>query len=440
MKKSLTLMLAAISAVFFACSDDSSSDNGTGGGSVTVELSGSIVVDTLNKTIITLVQEFEDECVNKGAGVYNWESVDHGLDSSYSKYEFIGDTLVVYDCEYVDDDGDFRYCDDEGQMMVGGKAGKLDGTWKTILCMYDTEDSESTCFTPCSEVSGGKLSEEEMEKMSEEMEKAYAKDPEKASKMYENMIDRMTCLDNMEMQKRGLDEGTVKISGNEISTKSTQYYDLDVLFDDFMNSEFMSKFYRSLANEDPYVPDYSYLIEEDSSDVEEYKESANVEVLKQTKSSVTFKVAGQTVSVDVDEYDISLDLFELSMSVSVNGKSCQLQVEEGEVTEGLCKSENGEFFKKSTIEDASGNKITIVSKYEKSNEDEYENCTESLMDSLYAAIRKNNSSSSGDDDYETSYDPAESFSKKAMSDRELAKKKFLKISRKFSRMLKKLAK
>ena len=62
------------------------------------------------------------------------------------------------------------------------------------------------------------------------------------------------------------------------------------------------------------------------------------------------------------------------------------------------------------------------------------------MDSLYAAIRKNNSSSSGDDDYETSYDPAESFSKKVVSDRELAKKKFLKISRKFSRMLKKLAK
>ena len=33
----------------------------------------------------------------------------------------------MYDCEYMDEDGDFRECDDEGQMMVGGKAGKLDG-------------------------------------------------------------------------------------------------------------------------------------------------------------------------------------------------------------------------------------------------------------------------------------------------------------------------
>lgn len=483
MKKSLTLMLAATSAFFFACGDDSSSDNGVGGGSgsITVETSGTITVDAENKTAIVAIEESEDVCVNEGAGVYNWKNVNFGLDSSFSKYEFVGDTLVMFDCEYMDDEGDFRECDEEGQMMVGGKAGKLDGTWKAIPCMYDSDDSETVCFKPCSEVPGGKLSDEEMDKIYEELEKMYKEDPEKASKKYESMMDRMTCLDKEQMQKVGINEGTVKISGDKITAKVTHYYDLGEDFDDFMNSEFMSRFYRNLADGYPEVPAYYHLTEEDSSDVEEYKESANVEEVKQTKSSVSFKVAGQAVSVNVNKYEYSLDKFELSMAITVNGKTCQLQVEEGDVTKGQCKAENGEFFEKRTTDDASGNEITYVSGYEKSNENEYEKCTDGLMDSLSAAISKSSRNSNKDDDdcdyvesayqrcqmmdledaynagcsdiadaytyclmdsYPTTnetYDPAESFSKKVVSDREQAKKKFLKVSRKFSRMLKKLA-
>ena len=483
MKKSLTLMLAATSAFFFACGDDSSSDNGVGGGSgsVTVEATGTITVDTTNKTVIVAMEESEDVCVNEGTGVYNWKNVDLGLDSSFSKYEFVGDTLVMYDCEYMDEDGDFRECDEDGQMMVGGKAGKLDGTWSAIPCMYDSEDSETVCFKPCSEVPGGKLSDEEIDKMYEELERMYDEDPEKASKKYDSMIDRMTCLDEEQMQRKGFNEGSTKISGDKITATVTYHYDLGLDFDDFMNSEFMSRFYSRLANGNPSVPDYYLLTEEDSSDVEEYKESANVEVVKQTKNSVTFKVAGQTVSVNVDKYDISYDMFEFSMAITVNGTTCQLQIEEGDVTQGQCKAENGEFFKKRTTDDASGKKITYVSGYEKSNEDEYEDCTDDLMDSLYAAISKKKHSSTDDDDcdyvasayqrcqmmdledaYEAGcsdiadsytyclmdsysstdrmdYDPVASFSKKAVSDREQAKKKFLKISRKFSRTLKKLA-
>ena len=64
MKKSLTLMLAVTSAFFFACSDDSSSDSGTNGGSVTIEVSGTISVDQENKAVVVAISNAEDVCVN----------------------------------------------------------------------------------------------------------------------------------------------------------------------------------------------------------------------------------------------------------------------------------------------------------------------------------------------------------------------------------------
>lgn len=57
MKKSLTLMLAVTSAFFFACSDDSSSDSGTNGGSVTIEVSGTISVDQENKAVVVAISK-----------------------------------------------------------------------------------------------------------------------------------------------------------------------------------------------------------------------------------------------------------------------------------------------------------------------------------------------------------------------------------------------
>ncbi len=455
MKKSLTLMLAATSAFFFACGDDGSSDNGTGSGSVTVEESGTIIVDTLKKTTIVVTEESEDACVNEGAGVYTWKTVDMGLDSSFSKYEFVGDTLVMYDCDYMDGEGDLGGCENAGQMMVGGDAPKLDGTWKAIFCMYDSEESETHCFKRCEDIPGGRLTEKE----------AAALNPQELDS---SLIDRMNCLTQMELTQYGLDEETVKISGNSISAKVTLYYD-DEEFDDYMNSMFMTSLYRSLTNGRAVIPSPDLLTVEDSSGVAEYLSLSNIEVTKQNKNSVTFKIADQTVSVSVDEYNLS-ERFEFAMTISVNGKSCALQEEEGEVSKRECNVEYEKFLEMSPYKDASGNEFVIAYEYEKSNEDEFEECSEALMDSLYASIMKNEGGSMGDDNcgniiqeyyvctaagsisncnysgYQECLaaltdenEMVSSFPKKAVSSREQAKKKFLKVSRKFARMIKKLA-
>ncbi len=49
------------------------------------------------------------------------------------KYEFIKDTLVVYECENYQYYG-FSYCDDYADMFVGGKAGTIFGTWTNTGC------------------------------------------------------------------------------------------------------------------------------------------------------------------------------------------------------------------------------------------------------------------------------------------------------------------
>ena len=478
MKKSLTLMLAVTSAFFFACSDDSSSDSGTNGGSVTIEVSGTISVDQENKAVVVAVSNAEDVCVNEN-NTYAWKNVDFGVDSSFAKYLFLGDTLVIIDCDEIGKDGEPRYCDDEGQMFVGGKADDLNGTWKSVYCMYDTDDETSQCFKACKDVPGGKLTEEEMAKMYEDMFSSMSElDMDAEPEVDQKMMDRMTCLDDNDLRK--FPESIMKISGNSITSKVTYSYGDDDNFDDYMNSRFMSKFYKNLAKGDPSIPDTYYLTEEDSSGVEQYIKSAGIEVTKQTKNSVTFKFADQTFSVDVKKFNNSVDGREFSMSVSFNSMSCDLEAEEGEVTKSTCKAEYGEFFDKETVKDAAGNKITVAYEYEKSNEKDFDRCTDKMVDSVYAAIKGKGGSSDNPlcDSYKDSYDACVStlgegeicdeyqtyyescleggeystplyddtydesdweLYKKASSSAELAKKKFLKNARKIARKLEKFA-
>ena len=476
MKKGLYLMLAATSAFFFACSDSSSSsDNGTD--SVTIEVSGTITVDAEKQSLVISVENKEDVCVNEN-NAYTWKNVDFGTDTSYAKYLFVGDTLVIIDCEEMNSKGDMKYCDDAGQMLVGGKAGDINGTWKSVLCSYDVEDSVSSCFKSCDEV-GGKLTEEEIEKMYEEMfdQMSELSDDDDEPAMDPKLMERMTCLDADDMKR--YHESVLKISGSSFSSKVTYSYGDNDKFDDYMNSRFMSKLYKSLANGNPSIPSASYLTEEDSSGVETLIKSAKIEVTKQTKTSVSFKFADQTFSVSVNKLNRTATGSEFNMVITANSKSCELDSEEGEVTKSTCKAEYGEFFDKDTEKDAAGNKITVVYDYEKSNSRDFERCAEAMMDSVYAALKgKGGSSLDGDcselsesytrcimmnyeeadasgcsdiaDEYADcvmgSYsgsvsedDEWESLFKKANSSAELAKKKFLKTSRKFAREMKKFA-
>lgn len=466
MKKSLTLMLAVTSAFFFACSDDSSSDSGN---SEVIEQSGTLIVDEEKQTATAISQLTEEMCVRDEVTLeYAWKSVDFGTDSNFMKYEFVGDTLVVFDY----DDWDEEYSTN-GQMYVGGKAGKLDGTWKSTYCSYSSEKKASTCYKPCSEVKAPKeLTEEEimemMKDMTEEEMEAFAEE-------YTDAMMDSFCLDEEELED--YPDVTIKISGTSIKT-TIKFNRTEEDFDDFTNSKFMTSFIGNLISGDGDVPGFSKLFKEDSSGMEKiaktYK-AYQVEVSNQSKKNITFKFADQTLSVNFKTVNKSGENRELALDVSSGGKTCSLSEESGDVTKSTCKSEYGEYFDIDRVEGADGVKISVADEYEKSNESGFEDCVEDMMDSLFATIKGKGSSSdddecdriiqeyyacsasgsinsncdfvayqecvaaaTDDDTYDVSSPDWELY-KKATSSAELAKKKFLKNARKIARKLEKFA-
>lgn len=61
---------------------------------------------------------------------------DENVDTVWFRYKFVGDTLI-----YINE----RYTRDEGEIMVGGHAGSIFGTWKTLKERCDYEDGEISC-------------------------------------------------------------------------------------------------------------------------------------------------------------------------------------------------------------------------------------------------------------------------------------------------------
>jgi hypothetical protein len=99
---------------------------------------GTYTVDEANNLLMVAIDDpTEKACVAEGENLV-WKSIPFYTPIDTSKYEFRGDTLIVYDF----DDGIVG----EGQMFVGGTPGKLDGTWRLTDCEVDEETRETECY------------------------------------------------------------------------------------------------------------------------------------------------------------------------------------------------------------------------------------------------------------------------------------------------------
>jgi hypothetical protein len=401
MKKALYLLFAVSAATFFACSDDSSSDNGVNGGSgtVTETTTGSIVLDEANQTFTAVAKDQEELCVKEGFD-YSWKTVDWGDDSIKFKYEFVGDTLVLYRNDSYYDDED--YSPSHGQMYVGGKGGSLNGTWKSTLCSYSAKEG-STCAKACKDV-GGKLTEEDMERYYEQM---YASMDELTDEpeIDQSFMDRMSCVDENDYA-----EVTLKISGTSFTATEKYHYEQDLDFDDYTNSRFMARFYESLIRKDPEVPSLSYLFREDSAGVKEFiedYEKYKVTVASQTKKSITFNVMEtENITITVDEVSASDYSGKVTMTLKTSTGSCKLLEEEGEVSKKTCSTEYDAYFEMDREKDATGKEINYAEYFARNNEREFESCAEDLMDSLFAKFAGKSSTSDNPlcDSYKEAYD------------------------------------
>ena len=386
-------MFAVSAATFFACGDDSSSDNGngpSGSGTVTETQTGTIVLDEENQKFTAVSKDQEELCVKEGFD-YSWKTVDWGDDSVKFRYEFVGDTLVLYRSSYYDDDG---YS--SGQMFVGGKGGSLNGTWKSTLCTYSTMDGTS-CAKACKDV-GGKLTDEEIEKYYEDLYSNMSFDEigEEDVTVDQSFMDRMTCVDEEDYA-----ESSIKISGTSFTATVKYHYEEDLDFDDYTNSKFMAKFYENLIRRDPEVPSLGYLFREDSAGVKEFIEDYKkykVTVSNQSKKSITFNVMEtENITITVNDVSTSETSGKLTMTLKTSTGSCQLLEEEGEVSKKTCSTEYDAYFDMDREKDATGKEINYAEYFARNNEREFESCAEDLMDSLFAKFAGKGSSPADDD-------------------------------------------
>jgi hypothetical protein len=411
MKKALYLLFAVSAATFFACSDDSSSDNGVSGGTVTETTSGTIILNEENQTFTAVSKDQEDLCVKEGFD-YSWKTVDWGDDSIKFKYEFVGDTLVLYrGSYYYDDEEEYGYGSSYGQMYVGGSNGNLNGTWKSTLCSYNAKEG-SSCSKACKDV-GGKLTEEEIAKYYQDMygvgdDMDYEMDDEPGEvdvAVDQNFMDRMSCVDEGDYA-----EVTLKISGTSFTATEKYHYEEDLDFDDYTNSRFMAKFYESLIRKDPEVPSLSSLFREDSAGVKEFIEDYKkykVTVSNQTKKSITFNIMeAENITITVDDVTTSDYSGKVAMTLKTSAGTCELLEESGQVTKSTCKAEYGEYFDMDREEDATGKEINYAEYFSRDNERDFEKCAEDLMDSLFAKFSGKSSTSDNPlcDSYKEAYD------------------------------------
>ena len=138
MKHSL-LNALAISAIatsmllVSACGDDSSS-NASGG----ISRKASLYVDESQQLLVmTLDKLTEDMCVVEGDNL-TWKSMDIYVKPDSLHYEFHGDTLLLFSI-YQGKPENYA------QMLTGGSAGNIYGTWTYIACSFEADENVTQC-------------------------------------------------------------------------------------------------------------------------------------------------------------------------------------------------------------------------------------------------------------------------------------------------------
>ena len=341
--------------------DDSGSSSGNDGSGQ----GGRVVIDESKSIIKPYIERSLEGCYMNGLDV-SWKTVDFGVEQKSFKYEFVGDTLVLYSgtafSEY-------------GSMYVGGRGDNLNGTWQSTLCYFNHYEEATTCYKLCSEVkasilrkygvtSEGELDEDDLENFNEEY---YAK--------------RSSCFVDDEVT-----DVTIKISGDDISIIQKYRETADENFTDYMNSEYIADLYEAIYEGSRYAPSVYGITDEDSSNVEKYRRKANIKESSRTKTSLTFVVDEETeVSVAVSKLKIDWEneKAEISMTVSSGKKRCELNYTSGHVNRADCNSDNlGAFDEPTKIEAEDGTVYKLVSYMEDSNRDDFDACVGDILKDL----------------------------------------------------------
>jgi hypothetical protein len=320
---SLALFLCA-GAALSACGDDSSSS--ASDEPTTSTETSSLEVDEKNSILTWTSDNAKDLCVLEGE-TFSWKTVSLGTTTESAKYEFRGDTLVLYPLE-INGGKQETY----GHMYVGGEAGKVYGTWKDIFCDFDPQEKA----TYCAQGSAFAVRTLTLSKGKRTVETEYDFEGYSASKN-ENLI----------------------------------------------LSELTADLFRALkGTAELYIPG---AFVDDSARVKSLIQEYKISTTSQTKTSVSFKMDGKEFSLKYAEAEETLAndgsgrlnrVVKLELS---SGKTvCSLDFERTFMEEGLCKTENKDFLDTEKEIDGNGNAVNYAKAYLANNQDVFEKCVSSI--------------------------------------------------------------
>ena len=328
MKRFLTT--AAVSAMLLtACGDDSSSNAndefGRSSGDDGFSRTGTLYVDESNHILSIALENFETQMCVVEEDNFTWKTVHITDEPDSMMYDFRGDTLVLYDMYHGQPDTEY------GELLVGGTAGNLYGTWTFTGCEYNKDDDETECY-------------------------------EKNLRYYHRSI-------------------TFSKGKAEINYKL--YYDRYIEdHSDFMNSYFMTQLIRTLSGNYPdlYLYEIWYM---DSSSVQSEVEEYSAVFTSKTKTNATFAMGGKTYTVNVKHMDMSLN--REGFFVANENKEIQVEVSDGITTcmgeynthymnADYCKAEYKDNLRMDEWEDSNYGTFIAAEKYSSNNEDDFEQC------------------------------------------------------------------
>ena len=321
--------LTAVAFVFLiaACSDD----NPTSANSVSNDdpnsRTGSLYVDESQHLMVTTFTNVHGNRCDLENENLIWKTLQKDAVTDSSQYEFIGDTLVLYDIY----DGTI---DDYGELYVGGSAGNIYGTWVYTGFGRSKKTGEKERSTNTRYVTG-----------------TYSYSPGKVTIKVEYHMDLYVA----DEQARG-----------------------------YMESGFMADLYSYLTSRSS-LDDVVYIMDnrDQASKVAASIEKNGVQIIASTNTNQTFKIGDKTYAVNVKKAETTLHYTgstnrDAIVEITDGTTTCSSYAIYKNVDENLCKTENLQYFTVYNDEDDNGNKYFYVSRYKNTDHEQFLECLNSI--------------------------------------------------------------
>jgi len=321
--------LTAVAAVFFiaACSESNPSSADVTPNDDPNSRTGSLYVDESQQLLVsTFTNVHGNRCDFENNNLI-WKTIQIDFITDSLHYEFIGDTLALYDIY----NGEI---DDYGDLYVGGTAGNIYGTW--VYTGFELSK---------------KTGEKERTTDTRYVTRTYSYSPGKVTISVAYHMDLYVA----DEQARG-----------------------------YMESDFMEELYSYLTNRSRLEDVINIMDNKNqANDVASSIERNGVQIIESTKTNQTFKIGDKTYTVTVKKAETTLHYSgrtnrEAIVEVSDGTTTCSSYAIYKTADENLCKTENLQYFTVYNDEDDNGNKYFYVSRYKNTDHEQFLECLSSI--------------------------------------------------------------